>query len=183
MRIKTLMLAVAAVVCAPAAFSATQGEMSRTSSSAIFQNTFGETLANGRQVQVSMLKDAVANNTSPVLDYNGDSSFRGVRDKFCVVDTTGAAVNIKFQPNTPVGNEWQATAVDGSLHVYYITAGLASGTTFTPLARNGVLKVDTAATNKAACGDGNISKGLHVRPDLLDNKSYNDTVLVIVTPV
>lgn len=164
------------------AFAAIQGEMSGTSSSAIFKNVFGETLQSGRQIQVTMLKDAFMGNDSPQLEMGGDGNLHGVRDKFCVIDTTGSNVQVKLTPTNLDVNDWHAKSLDGAYHQYYMTIGKTGGP-YTRIERYQTYQVKAAAKDELECKDGNMEKGLHAFPDLGLNKSYVDTIILTVSPL
>lgn len=182
MKIKRLTLIAFAICASTTAFAATQGDLSSTSSSAIFRNVFGETLLAGRQIQVTQLKDAVMNNSSPQLNLLNDPAFHGVRDKFCVTDTTGANVRITFNPTNLAVGDWNAKAADGTYHQYYLTIGKVGGP-WSRIERYQAYDLTAAPKTEAECGSGNVEKGLHAIPDLGLNKSYIDTIVVTATPL
>lgn len=182
MKLKTLATWMVALTASSAAFSAVQGEMSDTSSTAVYRNVFGETLLSGRQVQVTMLKDALMDEKSPVLEFQGNAAYHGVRDKFCVIDTTGSNVQIKLNPTDLTVGGWQGRSVKGTYHQYWLTLGKTGGP-YTNVDRFGTYDVSGAARTELECGEGNVEKGLHALPTFNLNDSFIDTVILTVTPL
>ena len=184
--------AASALLCAGgAAFAATDGTLGATSSGS-FVNTFG-TLA--RQVRVLGLSDAAMTPSSGPVTHVGGLSQPGVQDSFCVVDTSGGAVNLTFSSGSGMKTSAGAhvrearDAANATMSSGYVLAvGVGVGVSaFTALETTGFTVPAASVVNSdTLCAGGNVNKqivlpGGGALPS--GGAIYTDTVTVLATPV
>ncbi len=170
------------------ASAATQGTLGATSTGS-FTNTLDDTFP--RQVQILDLQDALVTASSPQIFWSAMGiNLYTTEDNFCVVDTSGGAVQLSFSFATQTDsyeNTYAAT-VGGARKEYKLEVRTidsaytgdripySTGTYFVPAGKT--------MTSAAACGSGNMAKRVGVQ-DFSTTYSANvftDTVTILVTP-
>lgn len=180
MKIKYQTLAFAMFACGVPAFAASDGALDATTSVATFSATFGASAQNDRKVRVSGLLDAAVTNQTPKLTYDNNAEYIGVRDRFCVTDTTGGTVRLKFS-NTTGDNAFWAYTQAGDYHQYYLAVGVGAANPV-PMGINGTIDVPSAPLDVDKCGAGNVSKSIHTTPNIPTNKTFTNTLIVTAIP-
>ena len=188
---KFKLAALALALVAGTAGAAVQGTLGATSTGS-FVNTFG---ISDRQVQVLNLQDAMVTPATGKVTYFVGGTGVGVEDKFCVVDTAGGAVLLKFISSagmkTAIGPHIRdaKTAAGVSLtNGYALAVGVGAGVQQWTSLNTAGFTVPAANVVKLAtsCGAGNVNKqvtlgGVAALPG--NTATFTDTVTVLATPI
>lgn len=168
--------------------AATQGTLGATSTGS-FTNTLDDTFP--RQVQILNLQDALVSTSSPQISWGG---FPGVlyttEDNFCVVDTSGGAVQLSFEfaTQTDSYNNTYARAASGATKPYRFDVrtldDVYSGGRIPHATGTYVVPAGKTITAAAGCGSGNMAKrvGVHDFSTTYSADVFIDTVTILVTP-
>ena len=168
-----------------AAIAATQGALGATSTGQ-YTNTFGTTVV--RSVQVLNLVDTLVLNTSGGV-FERYQYATGVVDNFCVVDTTGAAVNLHV--SSPKLGAWfdTATAADGSEMNYFLNLSRQDGSAIQRMGNGGaeqpnyVVPAGATVTSAANCAGGNMQKMAALMNPITNNVTFTSNVTLVATPI
>lgn len=184
---KFKLAALALMVVAGTAGAATQGTLGATSTGT-FTNSFN---SNPAQVQVLNLKDSVMSPTSGNVTFPAGNSIPGVQDNFCVVSTSGGAVNLVFTSTNFVSDPYRTALDAGGTPLpngYIMSVGTGGSVqAYTGLGTAGfTVPAGVTVTAATACGTGNVTKQIVIAGGSAlpaGTAVYTDTVTVVATPV
>lgn len=180
MKIKNQTLAFALLAAALPVFAASDGVLEEVQSVGAYTNTFGSTVPNGRKVQIVGLTDVVILNDTPSLPYIGNAAYRGKQDKFCVIDTAGGTVRVRFDPTIQDDAFYAWTPTRERLR-FYLSVGLGDAAP-NPVYIHDSVDVIAGAKDRDKCDTGNISKSIHIAETIPANKRYTETIIVTAIP-